>query len=87
MVDNLTLDVKALALSAGILSGLCSFIIGIISVWSGVGLEFLNLVGWLHPGYSPTYFGIVIMTAWMFIYGLIGGAFFAFMYNLFAKNN
>lgn len=79
------LNVKALALASGIVIGAFTFVIAHVAVVTGTGLAFMNLVGPLHPGYSPTWFGACIMTFWMFLYGLIGGAALAYIYNYFAK--
>lgn len=79
------LNVKALALASGIVIGAFTFVIAHVAVVTGVGLAYINLVGSLHPGYSPTWFGACIMTFWMFIYGLVGGAALAYIYNYFAK--
>lgn len=79
------LNVKALALASGIVIGAFTFVIAHIAVITGTGLAYMNLVGGFHPGYSPTWLGACIMTFWMFIYGLIGGAALAFIYNYIAK--
>lgn len=80
------LDVKALALALGIVFGIFSLALGLVAVLTGVGLSFLNLMGDLHPGYSPTVLGVVIMAFWMFVYGLIGGGLFTVIYNIFAPS-
>lgn len=80
------LNVKALALASGIVIGAFAFVLSHIAVLTGVGLAYLNLVGPMHPGYSPTWLGACILTFWMFIYGLIGGAALAYIYNYFAKD-
>jgi hypothetical protein len=79
------LNVKALALASGIVIGAFTFVIAHVAVVTGTGLAYVNLIGSFHPGYSPTWFGACIMTFWMVIYGLIGGAAFAYIYNYFAK--
>lgn len=80
------LDVKALALALGIVFGIFTLAIGLVAVLTGVGLSVLNLVGGLHPGYSPTVLGVFIMAFWMFLYGLIGGGLFTVIYNYFAPS-
>lgn len=79
------LNVKALALASGIVIGAFTFVIAHVAVITGIGFAYINLAGGFHPGYSPTWFGACIMTFWMFIYGLVGGAALAFIYNYFAK--
>lgn len=79
------LNVKALALASGIVIGAFTFVIADVAVITGIGIAYINLVGSFHPGYSPTWFGVCIMTFWMFVYGVIGGAALAYIYNYFAK--
>ncbi len=79
------LNVKALALATGIVFGVFSLIVGESAVLTGVGLDYVSITGPLHPGYSPSPLGAAILAFWMFIYGLIGGALLAYIYNYFAK--
>lgn len=79
------LNVKALALASGIVIGVFSFIAAEIAVFTGIGLDYVALTGPLHPGFSPTPLGAVILAIWMFIYGFIGGGALAYIYNYFAK--
>ncbi|HMA05781.1 MAG TPA: hypothetical protein VKO45_07625 [Methanomicrobiales archaeon] len=78
------LNVKALSIASGIVIGLASLFVGEAAVFTGIGLDYVNIAGPLHPGYSPTPLGALIMAIWMFIYGLIGGALIAAIYNRFA---
>ena len=81
------LDGKALALATGIVFAAFSFVIAVTAVLTGVGREYLELVGGLHPGYTgPTFLGACIQTFWMFVYGLIGGGLLAAIYNYFAMD-
>jgi len=77
------LNVKALSLASGIVIGVYSFVVSEAAVFTGVGLEYVSITGPLHPGYSPTPLGALILAFWMFIYGLISGALFAAIYNFF----
>jgi len=79
------LNVKALSIALGIVIGLASLVVGEAAVFTGVGLDYVNIAGPLHPGYSPTPIGALIMAIWMFIYGLIGGALIAAIYNYFER--
>ena len=79
------LNVKALALASGIVIGAFSLVVSEAAVLTGIGLDYVSITGPLHPGYSPTPLGAVILAFWMFIYGLIGGALLAYIYNYFAK--
>jgi hypothetical protein len=80
------LDVKAAALALGIVFGIFSLALGLVAVLTGAGLGYLNLVGSLHPGYSPSVPGAFVMAFWMFVYGLVGGGLFTVIYNYFAPS-
>jgi hypothetical protein len=82
---NMELNVKALAVATGIVFGIFSLIVGEAAVLTGVGLDYISITGPLHPGYSPTPLGAVILAFWMFVYGLIGGGLLAYIYNYFAQ--
>jgi len=79
------LGVKAFALTSAILSGVISFVLTLISVLTGYAREFFELIAPFHPGYSHTILGALISTFWMFIYGYVLGAVFAFIYNSLVK--
>ena len=79
------LNVKALSLASGIVVGAYSFVVAEAAVFTGAGLEYVSITGPLHPGYSPTPLGALILSVWMFIYGLIGGAMIAAIYNHFER--
>jgi hypothetical protein len=75
------LNVKAFALTCGILWGL----LVLLATW---WLLFLNSpgqtigkLGGFYIGYSYTWFGGVIGLIWGFVDGLISGAIFAWLYN------
>jgi hypothetical protein len=83
--NDMQLNVKALALASGIVIGTFSFVAAEVAVLTGSGLDYITLTGPLHPGFSPTPLGAVILAIWMFVYGLIGGAALALIYNYVAK--
>jgi hypothetical protein len=78
------LDVRAFALSCGLLWGLGLFLMTwwIIAFDGATGET--TLIGQLYRGYSITPTGSVIGLLWGFADGLIGGAIFAWLYNLLA---
>ena len=79
------LNIKAFALTVGIIFGLATFFITFLSVimgWEGHALWKLHKIFF---GYSPTWYGAIIGLIWGFIYGLIGGTFFAWLYNKLLK--
>lgn len=82
------LSVIAVALSAALLWGGAVFLVGLINaVAPPYGGAFLQLVASLYPGFHPGQgFGSVLIgTLWGLADGAIGGALFAWLYNLFAR--
>ena len=82
------LNVTAFALAAGLLWGGAVLVVALANLaWPGYGRAFLELAASLYPGYHPgTGAGSAIVAA---LYGLvdggIGGAVFAWLYNLIAR--
>lgn len=78
------LSSKALALSFGIIWGAAVFLVGIGHlIWPGYGTAMLELAASIYPGYSVGGFGSVIVgTLYAFVDGAIGGAVFAWLYNV-----
>ncbi len=76
------LDVKAFGLTCGIVWGLGVFFLTwwIIAFDGATGER--TLLGQLYRGYSISPEGSVIGLLWAFFDGLIGGAIFAWLYNL-----
>ncbi|MCK4432174.1 MAG: bacteriophage holin [Candidatus Aminicenantes bacterium] len=78
------LNVKAFALTCGLVWGLTLFFITWwIIVFEGVTCE-PTLIGRVYRGYSISLAGSFIGLAWAFVDGLIIGAIFAWLYNLIA---
>ncbi len=79
------LNVKAMALTCGLVWGLGLFCL----TWWVIAFEGatgnVTFIGWIYRGYSISPVGSVIGLAWAFIDGLIGGAIFAWVYNLIAS--
>lgn len=75
------LNVKALAFSFGIAWLILIFIIGIISSLSNWGVEFVNLVSSIYPGFAPTFLGSIIGGIWGFLSGLVWGGIIGSFYN------
>jgi hypothetical protein len=78
------LDIRAFALTCGLLWGLGLFLM----TWWIIALDGTSvdpgLIGQLYRGYSITPAGSVIGLVWAFVDGLIGGAIFAWVYNVLA---
>jgi len=78
------LDVKALALACGLLWGLGLF----FATWWVIFFDGASgdptIIARVYRGYSLSPVGSVIGLLWAFFDGLIGGAIFAWLYNLIA---
>lgn len=82
------LNARAFALAAAILSGVVSFLLTLFSILTGFAGEFFDVIAPFHPGYAlykHSFIGALISGIWMFIYGYILGAVFAFLHNSLVK--
>ena len=83
------LDVKALALTGGLIWGiLAMFLTGLANLfWAGYAQGFLNVMASVYPGYHATAdFGqVIIGTLYGVVDGAVAGALFAWVYNRFAQ--
>lgn len=78
------LNVKAFALTCAIVWGLGLFLLTWwIIAFDGPTNE-VTLIGRLYRGYSVTPLGSIVGLIWAFADGLIGGAIFAWLYNVIA---
>ena len=76
------LNVKAFALTCGIFWGIALFLLTWwIIAFDGVSCE-PTFIGRLYRGFSISPTGSFIGFVWAFLDGLIGGAIFAWLYNL-----
>ncbi len=81
------LNIKAFALSCGMIGGLGLFLLTWwIIVFDGASGE-PTLIGRVNRGYSISPQGSLIGMGWALADGLIGGAIFAWLYNLLAGRN
>ena len=79
-------DVKAFALTCGLIWGLgLFFLTWWIIAFDGPTGE-VTLIGRLYRGYSISAMGSLVGMIWAFFDGLIGGAIFAWLYNLLATD-
>lgn len=77
-------DVKACALTCGLIWGLGLFVLTWwIMAFDGSTGE-VTFIGRLYRGYTISPTGSVIGLAWGFVDGAIGGAIFAWLYNRLA---
>jgi hypothetical protein len=78
-------SVKSFALTCGILIGLGVFLLTWwIIIFDGSSCE-TTFIGRIYRGYNISPLGSLFGLIWGFIDGLIGGAVFAWLYNLLAK--
>ncbi|HOP47401.1 MAG TPA: bacteriophage holin [Desulfobacteraceae bacterium] len=76
------LNVKAFALTCGLLWGVALFLLTWwIIAFDGATGE-VTIIGRLYRGYCISPLGSIIGFIWAFVDGLIGGALFAWLYNL-----
>ena len=81
---NVKLNVKAFALTCGILWGFgLFFLTWWIIAFDGPGNSPM-LLGRIYRGYSLSPIGSVVGLVWAFFDGLVGGALFAWVYNRLA---
>ena len=78
------LNVKSFALTCGLVWGVALFLLTwwVIAFDGATGEP--TLIGLLYRGYSISPAGSFIGLAWGFVDGLLGGAIFAWLYNLLA---
>ena len=76
------LNVKAFALTAALVCGVGLFLLTwwVILFEGASGVK--TFIGLVYRGYSISPVGSLIGLAWGFVDGLIGGAIFAWLYNL-----
>lgn len=82
------LNVTALAFTAGLFWGGAILIVAVANlIWPEYGGDFLELCAAIYPGYHQgTGIGsVVIGTLYGLVDGTIGGALFAWLYNLLAR--
>ncbi len=81
-------NVKALALACSILWGGCVLLVALANLfYGGYAVHFLQWLASFYPGYHATRSigEVAIVTLYAIADGLIGGAFFGWLYNRLAK--
>jgi len=80
------LSIKGLAIASGAIWGSAMLFTGLANmIWPNYGVTFLEVISSVYPGYTPGGFVQVINgTLYAVVDGAIGGAIFAWIYNLFA---
>jgi hypothetical protein len=74
------LRVRAFGLATGVVAGLFVFVISLVSLWFGGG-ETLDALVVPFPGFARSLGGAIVGLLWGFVYGFIGGALLAWLYN------
>lgn len=80
----MSLNIKALAITGGILWGACCLLVGILNlIFPSYGVAMLELSGSIYPGYGgPGGFGsVIVLTLYAVLDGAVAGAIFAWLYN------
>jgi len=75
------LNVKAFALTCGILWALTMLFMTVFMVLRNDLFTFMDNFQAIYYGYTVSWPGAIIGTIWGFVDGLIGGAIFAWLYN------
>ena len=86
--SNMKLNIKALALAAGILWGAGMFLTGIANMmYSDYAVKFLEVMASIYPGYQPGtgFTSVIIGAIYGFVDAAIGVAIFGWIYNCFVK--
>jgi hypothetical protein len=84
---SMRLNITAMSMAFGLLWGVCILIVAAANLtWPSYGQAFLQLCASIYPGYHPgTGIGSVVTgTIYALVDGVIGGAIFGWIYNLFA---
>ncbi len=79
------LNVRAFALTFGLVWGLGLFLLTWWMMWVGGATGETTLIGRAYVGYNLSPSGSLIGFVWGFVDGLIGGAIFAWLYNKIAS--
>lgn len=81
------LNAKGLGLASGILWGFAMLVMGLANLlWGSYGQQFLQIMSSVYPGYHATRSAgeVIVGTLYGAVDGFIGGAVFAWLYNMFA---
>ena len=82
MEVKMKLNVKALALTSGLIWGFGLFFITLWIIFFDGASGNVPFIGQIYRGYNISFTGALIGLAWAFFDGAIGGAIFAWLYNL-----
>jgi hypothetical protein len=74
-------DTKRFAITGGIVWAVALFLTTLVSIWTGLFTNFLNVIASLYPGYNISYGGSVIGLLYGFLDVFIGVYIFAWVYK------
>lgn len=77
------LDAKRLGLAGGVLWGVSMFIMTLLGVFIGYGVEFLNVMSSVYPGFSVSFLGSFLGLVYGFLDGFTGFFLIGWLYNRF----
>ncbi len=80
-------NIRAFSLAIGTVWGFAIFIITLIAKSNGYGLEFLNSISSLYPGYEISLAGAIVGGLYGFVEGIIGVYLIAKLYSFFNCNS
>lgn len=81
------LNVRAFALACALIWGFGLFLITLWIILFDGATGDVTFLGRVYRGYSISITGSIIGLVWAFADGLIGGAIFAWLYNLITKHS
>ena len=79
------LSVKGMAVACGLLWGGAVLLLGLGNLlWPGYGRDVLDLAASIYPGFDPNggFGAVVVGMLYSVVDGAVGGAVFAWLYNL-----
>jgi hypothetical protein len=85
---QMKLDVKALAITMGLIWGGALLAVGLANlVWPAYGGDFLRVMAAIYPGYAggSSIGQVIVGTLYGVVDGAIGGAIFGWIYNSIAR--
>jgi len=80
--ENMKLNVKAFALTCALIWGIGLFLITWWIILFDGATGDVTFLGRVYRGYNISAAGSIVGLVWAFVDGLIGGAIFAWLYNL-----
>lgn len=79
------LNPKNLGLAAGALWGASMFVLTVVSILTGYGVMWLELMTSIYPGYTISWPGSIVGLIYGFLDGFVGLYVFGWLYNKFNR--